>query len=210
MTDIVAEVGVRSTLDEMKRYGARLAVLQQRMDAAEEQVTHRLGLEYRAGRITRDDVIAVLAEVRPHLTTGWTNRWAEQIGFDVLAHARSLESLARYSERNAQNIEGGWEGSCYVADEAVVTPGGRTHYVVSNPRPVKGHAVVYVLYDADLEPLYVGSTGEFPARMKAHLRAGKPARWWRAYLYPDREAAYVAEVEMLKAVMPKMNRRAGR
>lgn len=76
--------------------------------------------------------------------------------------------------------------------------------------PHKGVSVAYVLFDGDLEPVYVGSTSSFIKRMGWHERDGKMWRSWVAYPCRDREHAYQVEESFLKRYMPRLNVKRGR
>lgn len=65
------------------------------------------------------------------------------------------------------------------------------------PIPSYGMSVVYVLYDALGEPIYLGSTEYFQVRLETHLREGKPVASWMAYPCPNRAAAYELEDHLL-------------
>lgn len=76
--------------------------------------------------------------------------------------------------------------------------------------PLEGTPVVYVLFDEDNEPCYVGSTQNLRARLNAHLTNGKQFVRWQAYPCASREDAYVLEERLLVERMPRLNRRRGR
>lgn len=78
-----------------------------------------------------------------------------------------------------------------------------------NPMPRRGQSVVYIFYDATNTPCYVGSTGDFSARLKRHLRDKKPIRVWVAYPCASREEAYALEDRLLKECKPYLNKKAG-
>jgi GIY-YIG catalytic domain-containing protein len=77
--------------------------------------------------------------------------------------------------------------------------------LVDEPRPPKGQAVVYVLFSARGRAVYVGSTDNFLARMKAHQASGKRWTTWTALPCADREEAYDVEAEYLDEYMPQLN-----
>lgn len=71
--------------------------------------------------------------------------------------------------------------------------------------PPKGKDVVYVLRVASGLVVYVGSTSNFSARMKAHHSAGKRWASWTAQACDTREDAYDVENEFLQTYMPHLN-----
>lgn len=188
-----------STLEEMVRYTSRISTLRARLGDAEGQLLHRWGSAYRAGLVSEDEIVDAAMAVASggHLPSGWVARWNEAFGFDVRALVYQRNYQAKHAARAEQNAGHGWTGTYGDAG-------------TSFPRPPKGQSVVYVLYNAALEPIYVGSTQDFPERMKAHRRDGKPVAYWRAVPYSTREEAYAAEDAMLREVKPEMNRKAAR
>jgi hypothetical protein len=78
-----------------------------------------------------------------------------------------------------------------------------------NPLPRRGQSVVYVFYDTANTPCYVGSTGDFPKRLKWHLKDRKPVVVWIAFPCSSRDAAYALEDCLLKQHMPYLNKRRG-
>ena len=188
----------RSTLDEMVRYTSRMNTLRARLSDAEGQLLQRWGGAYRSGALSQDEVVdAAMAVTAGGHLPGWVARWNEAFGFDVRAVIYQRNYEARNAARHEQNAGYGWTGN--YGDSGT-----------SFPRPPKGQSVVYVLFDAAAEPIYLGSTHDLAGRIKAHRREGKPVVYWRAAPYATREEAYAAEDEMLRAVKPEMNRKASR
>lgn len=188
----------RSTLDEMVRYASRMNTLRARLSDAEGQFLQRWRYAYRAGLVSESEVVdAAMAVTAGGNLPGWVARWNEAFGFDVRAVIYQRNYEARNAARYEQNAGHGWTGTYGDAG-------------TSFPRPPKGQSVVYVLFDASAEPIYVGSTQDLAGRLKAHWRDGKPVAYWRAVPYSTREEAYAAEDAMLREVKPEMNRKAAR
>ncbi|MFD9517949.1 GIY-YIG nuclease family protein [Streptomyces sp. NPDC059979] len=78
------------------------------------------------------------------------------------------------------------------------------------PTPLRGVAVVYVLFDAVNVPCYVGSTDQFRTRMNKHTKDNKAFARWQAHPCPTREDAYTMEDRLLKERLPHLNRKASR
>ncbi|MEU4511739.1 GIY-YIG nuclease family protein [Nonomuraea wenchangensis] len=78
------------------------------------------------------------------------------------------------------------------------------------PFPVRGQAVVYVLFDSTNAPCYVGSTGAFLTRLRKHEREGKQFAHWTAHPCKDRETAYQLEDKLLREHKPYLNRKSCR
>ena len=189
----------RSTLDEMVRYTKRITTLEERLSDAEGQFLQRWASAYRAGLVSDDEIVdaALAVAMSGHLPSGWLARWSEAFGVNVRALVFQRNYQVKHAEQHQQNAGHGWTGTC--GDSGT-----------SFPRPPKGQCVVYVLFDASAEPIYVGSTQDLPGRIRAHRRDGKPVAHWRAVPYATREDAYAAEEAMLRTVKPMMNRKAGR
>lgn len=119
-----------------------------------------------------------------------------------LPHPARLRAEVEMARRNMPNdpASGGWVGEF---DWGQVT-------VIPGPHPPNWTPVVYVLYGADAEPVYCGSTEHFKQRLKAHYREGKAFVAWRAVPCSDRAQAFALEDRLLKQSCPPLNRRAGR
>lgn len=148
--------------------------------------------EYRDGRATLDDLGSLYSRSRG-LGPGFSGVWSDNM---TIAPA-AIRHHMRYRPPPSQNGAG-------------ISWSGPYPYPLNTPRPVKGVAVVYVLYDAANEPIYLGSTGSFGDRMRWHKKSGKPFVWWMAYPCGSREAAYLLEDGLLAARKPSMNVKAGR
>lgn len=145
--------------------------------------------EYRAGRLTLDDLAALYEQARA-LGPGFTKVWSENMSVsagEIRGHAYRLGGSV------PANLY--WSGP-YPYDKS--------------RRPIDGVAVVYVLYDASNEPIYLGSTEHFGDRMRAHRRSGKRIAWWLAFPCESREAAYLLEGGLLAARKPPLNIKVGR
>lgn len=171
----------------------RQRLLDAQLDA-ERQVLHRIGRDYVAGKLSKGALYtlysryrkAVVYEDRP----GYSKLWDEAI---PVKHAR-IAYYARSMARHAPNHEDSWSGAWPITDDSF---------------PMRGQNVVYVLFDAENVPCYVGSTGQFRARLNGH-KQDKTFTRWMAYACEDRESAYVLEEKLLLEHKPYMNKRAGR
>lgn len=141
-------------------------------------------VELDAGRVA--DVADVYVAAHFTATKGFHGRWEQVTGRTSrglatrMAHRRRLEIVC--AEPNGP-------GGHYWTGTAPIGP--------RDPRPPRGKSVVYVLYDAMNEPIYVGSTEKFHTRLTTHIREGKPVVRWMAYPCADREKAYELEQELL-------------
>lgn len=160
----------------------------------EESMTQLLvcaARDHRVGELTLDDLADLYLKVKT-LGPGFTKLWNQHMDVPagaVVAHMRARQIYA-------PNGPGG-HSWC-----------GKYPYDPDASRPRSGAAVVYVLYARDNEPIYVGSTGDFPARMRNHR--GKDFTWWMAYPCESREAAYLLEDGLLAARKLRLNVKAGR
>lgn len=71
--------------------------------------------------------------------------------------------------------------------------------------PPRGACLVYVLFDADNVPVYVGSSETFRSRMKQYTAAGKTWTAWVAHPCADRDDAYDVESRFLRQYKPVLN-----
>ena len=81
------------------------------------------------------------------------------------------------------------------------------------PAPLPGQAGISYLFDADStpdDPAYIGSTDDLRRRLRSHVREKPGVLRWTARLYPDREAAYLMEEQLLRENLPRLNRKRGR
>lgn len=188
-----ALTSAHATLQHIENLHARAQKLEALRIEAEEQLVQRVGSAYRAGKLTRSDLAIIQDRYQQLALVGRSKRWdaAIPVGWGDLSYD------ARMGREHAPNgPEGTWIGSWPFAAEDRF------------PRPRT--AVLYVLFNAANEPIYVGSTGKLRARLKAHARDGKPFVAWRASPAVDREAAYQIEDRALKERMPPMNKKRGR
>lgn len=175
--------GITDTLDHLERLRARRDALTAAILSAEEQVGHRVGISYRGGRLSDEDALAIYARYRRGAEPGAGSRWG-------IPNWRP-----QFVRMFARNNGDGWAGNRHLSGEC--------------PRPKKGQCVVYFLFDEESNVCYVGSTQNFSDRLSTHRDTKEFVRW-AAWPYPNREAAYVAEDEVLKRHLPRLNKRAGR
>lgn len=186
--DAELAASLASTLDHMAVMTERIARLEALVLASQEQVSHRVAIARRAGEIDDAELYALYERYR-EASAGrpkFSEPWSKELGgFPRSPKLRDLPNMP----------DGSWRGSMPV---------------LMQPRPPRGVSVVYVLYDEANEPCYVGSTLDFKARIKAHVKAGKRFASWAAWPCRDREHAYQREEQMLRDVMPYLNRKAAR
>lgn len=180
---------VRATLQHIGMLHERQQKLLAMREEAEAQMLHRLGVAHRAGEVDDMVLVEVFRQLKALDIPGRSTRWDAHISIRWAA----MVDVGRWKPNGPA---GTWIGD-YPLDPAA-----------AGPRP--GRAVVYVLYDADNEPCYVGSTAQLRQRMKQHAKDGKVFTRWHAYPCRNREHAYELEDRLLKEHMPHLNRRAGR
>lgn len=184
---------IDASLQMLATLGQRRAYLAERQFDTIAQITHRAATAWRAREIddvTLRDIYLAMRSISP---VGWSKTWQEE----DLPQITTLNTwIARHSSDRGPEADGSWQGT-YPRD-----PDG--------PCPRKGQSVVYVLYDDQLDPVYLGSTHHLTERLKRHRRDGKRFSYWRAFPCRTREEAYALEDQMLKGSLPKLNRKAGR
>ncbi len=80
----------------------------------------------------------------------------------------------------------------------------------AEPYPLRGVAVVYVLFDANNQPAVSAARNQFRTRMGKHVKDGKVFTHSQAYPCPSRDHAYELEDRLLKERLPDLNKRANR
>lgn len=180
---------VSATLQHIQLIEAKAARLAEARRDALAQVLHRIGTEYRTGAITQGQLCTTLDAIRTIQMPGRMKMWDEIIGVP-------WKRVAQLAKQLPNGPEGSWVGEYPILAEA--------------PRPIAGVPVVYVLFDQDNEPCYVGSTDKFSVRMSAHAKDGKRFIRWQAHPCDDREHAYRLEDRLLRRHMPYLNRKASR
>jgi hypothetical protein len=182
-----------ATLEHCDRIRHRMNRLTETFDESMGQLLSCAARDYRAGDLALDDLVELYARVKDLGGPGFTRLWNKYMNVP----AGAIQGHVRRREVHRPNGQGGhfW---C-----------GPYPYEIDAPRPSKGTAVVYVLYDRANEPVYVGSSGDFGARMRSHHRV-KDFTWWMAYPCESREAAYLLEDGLLAARKLRLNVKAGR
>ena len=178
-----------ATAAHIRRLGNKETTLTAAREAAEVQAFHALGSAYRTGEICFRELYRYFLEVRALRLPGQGTRWSEQVGIDT------NEMILR-GRWIPNGTEGTWFGNW---------PIGR-----DDSAPKDGQNVVYVLFDVENEPCYVGSTSKLRQRMRRHEKDGKTFLRWQAYPAEDREAVYRLEDRVLRERLPKLNVKASR
>jgi GIY-YIG catalytic domain-containing protein len=185
MTEIELPKDVQSTLDHLAMLSERRQMFVEREEAGRAQLIHRLGIQWRAGDVTPAQVLTIYGRIRDLNLPGFMKLWDE-------ARLPSPQSLRGPRKTGFPNrSDGGWEGK---------------RYNDLWPGPLEGQCVVYVLYDRENKPCYVGSSGQLQNRISAH-RQTKQFDYWIAWPCEDRKAAYVRESQMLQEYAPYLNKR---
>lgn len=192
----MARGGLDATYQHISMLYRKQQLLRASQIAAEEQFLHRVGSLYAAGTMTEVEMALAYRAYAEYAMTGFMKRWDAAVPVPAGRMQYILCDL-KTKQRHAPNgPEGTWRGAW-----------PRTG---CDRLPVSGTCVVYVLYDADNEPCYVGSTQDLLARLKDHAKKGKQFVCWSASACKDRDAAYALEVRLLDEYMPYLNKRRGR
>jgi hypothetical protein len=189
--DLPADVhaSLAATLQHIQLIQEKEARLAEARRKALEQALHRIGTDYRTGRITQHQLCTAAAEVSKLQMPGRMKAWDSIVGV-------SWKRLVQLARQLPNGPAGSWVGEYPIPLDA--------------PRPIYGVPVVYVLFDEANVPCYVGSTDKFSPRMTAHEKSGKRFVRWQAHPCDNREHAYRLEDRLLKRHKPYLNRRAGR
>ncbi len=152
---------------------------------AELQYLAALRREYDAGATTMVQLRDAYDFLAAGKAPGVSARWRDQIPVSrAKAHAH-----AKQEER--AEADGSWRGVWPIE--------------LNDAAPLKGQSVVYVLFDADHGPVYVGSTSQLRIRLATHSRDGKVFRYWIAHPCRDRDHAFEVEARFLHQYMPALN-----
>ncbi|MFF8371857.1 GIY-YIG nuclease family protein [Streptomyces lydicus] len=146
-----SEPAYQVTLQHIQLLQDRQKKLAAAQEQAEHQVLHHYGSGYRCGDITIAQLLAFFEAYTALETPRRSRRWNEHI--DIAYQTCHLM-------QTPNGPEGTWIGS-WPCSEA-------------EPYPVRGVAVVYVLFDANNQPCYVGSTNQFRTRMGKHVASPQP------------------------------------
>lgn len=149
--------------------------------------------------LTEVDLADMLADMKASYGNGfgafWNAHMPDRISWQRVRSA--AEQQRQWSEQYDENVRlGFWSG-------AIPLTGGY-------PVPRRGVSVVYVLFDMNNRPCYVGSTDDFKRRLKQHCREKADLARWMAYVCPTRDDAYQLEVKLLNEHKPYMNKKRGR
>ena len=187
---LAAIEGYEATLQHIRLLQQKRDDLMIKQREAEEQHLHRLRTAFYAQEIDMDDLADAYKEYQAVTTlSGYTNRWDGNVG---VSHARLAYRAKGLNRPNGPH--GSWQGSYPLISRA--------------SSPPDHTCLVYVLFDADNQPCYVGSTQHFRLRLRQHRADGKEFTYWHAYPCDDRAAAYALEDRLLKEHKPYLNKRA--
>lgn len=179
----------QATLQHVGMLNERARKLDELRIAAEMQLLHRVGAAFASGQLDMVGLQEIYHQYASLGLPGKSNRWNGAVSVPWNA--------MRYAGRWIPNgPEGTFVGTWPLEND--------------DPAPYHTASVVYVLFDALNEPVYVGSTGNMRGRLKAHAKAGKQFAAWQAYVVEHREAAYELEVKLLRERLPRLNKRVGR
>lgn len=155
-----------------------------------------------AGLAATGLVARALSWAHEHRTYGWV---PTELALEFCAGDDAPIRRAVKFGLLVHEIRGGQPGFYLPDRDEEYGRSGPAQLAADDARPPTGQAVAYVLYDG-LEPVYIGSTGHFSARLARHRR-DKTFDRWTAYPCADREAAYLLEDQLLAERFPPLNRR---
>lgn len=170
-----------------RRIDALTADLTTRRREAWDEHLSQVGRMWSAGELDFDDLQSIAMFCRLHHGPGYRQLWNKHIPHDPSTLKAKSETAARMRPSHG----GYWYGTL----------------PLRHPYPPDGVDVVYMLLGLGGVLLYVGSTGVFASRVKAHLRVHRQEfTAWIAVPFLDRQVAYGAEREFLRHVHPALNR----
>lgn len=178
-----------ATLQHIENLHNRIRKLQAQRIQAEEQLLHRAGNAWRAREMSSLHFWLVFRRYKRLKIDGRMKRWNAIMPVSWT----QMPNLRRWDPNGPA---GTWVGPWPIG--------------AADRRPPPDSFVVYVLFDAANEPVYVGSTGDLRARLRVHAKNGIAFITWQAYAAADREAAYRLEEKVLRERLPPLNKRAGR
>lgn len=159
-----------------------------------EDSVRELANEYEPNGISEKQLLETHVFFSEHLDRRgikWKSIWN-----DWLPNSVSLRRAIKYGKNCSCSTWGGpkhWCGEVSKRDQ---------------PNPNKEN-VVYVLFDEEGNLCYIGSTGDFPTRIREHMKTKSFTRW-TAYECETREGAYELEDKLIKSHKPYLNSRMGR
>lgn len=187
--------------DDLAATAMHIDVVQSRLDRLEEvkresweQLLTTVARLHRQGRLTTAQLLAFSREMHHSYGPGYSRVWDRNIAIPV----KKLRHVVAREERAAlDRARPHWSGTWPLSEHDLA--------------PSIGVSGVYVLFDRDGVPAYIGSSETFRSRMHAHKRnfSGVFDRWV-FYVCEDREAAYELEVRLLREKLPYLNKKAGR
>lgn len=183
-----------ATLQHIDLLNAKIAKLTHAQVLAELQVLTRLSADHRAGRIDIEELFEMFQWFKARDVGGFIHRWNEH--FEGEYQSRRIRHTRDRVLRTRPDDDGNWRGTWPMPDRA--------------PAPPFGQSVVYVLFDAENVPCYVGSSEQLRTRLRAHDSDGKQFVHWLAYPCRDRQDAFELEDRLLREHKPYLNRKARR
>lgn len=180
---------LRATAQHIGLLDAKIEKLSRARSDSWAQLLTAAARLYAAGETDEFDLVALYDSMKTSYGAGFSVVWDQHLPVEA-----GRMQFIRMSAPNGPM--GSWAGE--------VPLGPR------DPAPPTGIAVVYVLFDAANDPIYVGSTGKFRQRLSSHRKEKSGIRRWAAYRCRSREHAYELEDQLLKQHKPRMNRKASR
>lgn len=178
---------IASTVQHIALLRAKYERLRAAQIDAEMQLAQRAARGLADGSMDLAEASEIYQQMRGVAQPGWSQRWQAATGLSTV-HMRRIQLYIPNRD------DGGYEGTMPLTGE--------------EPAPRDGQAVVYVLYDVDCEPCYVGSTIHLRTRLAKHRSSGKEFAHWLAYPCDSREAARTLETQLLQGNLPYLNKRA--
>ena len=189
----------------MDEYGSLLGAVARRKEErllaearqreAEAEYLSRVAADYEAGRLSFPDLCRAYLSFRDVIGVGHSKRWDEVVPVTGQTIRSRLQNARRHHPKfQASTGRTFWSGSW-------------PRNLETDTAPSAGQNVVYVLFDAEVAPCYIGSTANLIERLYKHVGDRKKFASWVAYPCTSREDAYAREEELLAQHRPYLNRR---
>lgn len=146
-----------------------------------------LAERHRAGVVTwaqLDAAYRLVAYNGGFAAPGGVARWKEIVGVP-------RSGMIAKVQEEAVNSDGAWSGHTPLEEGEFFPPDDQS--------------VVYLLFDVDNVPVYVGSTARLKTRLAQH-QSDKVWTQWVAYRCENRQAAYELETRYLRQYKPRYNK----
>lgn len=159
----------RTLLDSVVRRKEERPLAEARQREVEEEYHSRVAADHEAGRLSFPDLCRACLSFRDVIGVGHSKRWAEVVPVTGQTVRSRLQNARRHHPKfQASTGRAFWSGAW-------------PRNLKTDAAPSAGQNVVYVLFDADVAPCYIGSTANLKERLYKHVGDGKKFASWAAH-----------------------------